>query len=325
MTNLLVMKEYIKSFYAKYEEFIVPALKFLLACILFFTINGRMGYMDKINSPVIALVAALLCSFMPLGVMVFLCAVLLLLHVYALSLECTVVVLVAFLFVGVVYLRFSPKSYLILLVSPILFMIKIPYILPLAAGLFGTPAMAVAAACGTVVYYVLAYVAGNAPALGSGESDSMLQRFKDVTEGIIGNREMVIVAAAFVITALLVYTIRRMSISYSHAIAILVGTLADIVILLVGDLMYDANFSIAAVIFGSIAGALLALVMQFFHFSLDYARTEKVQFEDDEYYYYVKAVPKMSVAVPEKRVKKITTQRAHQNVRRSHSKGKTRK
>lgn len=52
---------------------------------------------------------------------------------------------------------------------------------------------------------------------------------------------------------------------------------------------------------------------------------KKVQFEDDEYYYYVKAVPKMAVAVPEKRVKRITTQRANQNVRHSHGKGKTRK
>lgn len=325
MTNLLVLKEYIKSYYAKYEEFIVPALKFALACILFFTINGKLGYMDKISNPLIALVAALLCSFMPLGVMAFLCAVLLLLHVYALSLECTVVLLVAFLFVAVVYFRFTPKSCLVLLLSPLLFMLRIHYVLPLAAGLFGTPATAVPVICGTVIYYVLAYITGNASALGTGESDSVLQRFKDVTEGIAGNREMVIVAAAFAITTILVYAIRRMSINYSRAVAILVGTLADIVILLVGDLMYDANFSIAAVILGSIAAAVLAQIMQFFHFSLDYARTEKVQFEDDEYYYYVKAVPKMAVAAPEKRVKKITTQRANQSVRRSHSKGKTRK
>ena len=65
----------------------------------------------------------------------------------------------------------------------------------------------------------------------------------------------------------------------------LVGMLADIVILLVGDLMYDANFAIGSVLLGSIAGAVLALLMQFFHFNLDYARTEKVQFEEDEYYY----------------------------------------
>lgn len=115
---------------------------------------------------------------------------------------------------------------------------------------------------------------------------------------MIENKEMLIVVTAFAITAILVYAIRRMSINYSRAIAVLVGTLADIVILLIGDLMYDANFSLAGVILGSIVCALIALVMQFFQFNLDYARTEKVQFEDDEYYYYVKAVPKMAVAVP---------------------------
>lgn len=327
MTNLLVMKEYIKSFYAKYEEFIVPVLKFLLGFILFMTINGRLGYMEKIDSPVIVLVAALLCSFMPLGMMVFLCAVFLLLHIFALSLECMVVLLVAYLFVIVVYFRFAPKNPLLLLVTPLLFLMKIPYVLPLAAGLFAGPAAAAPIACGAVIYYVLSYMSGNALALGSGEGDSMVQRLKDVTTGITHNREMIIVVVAFSITVFLVYAIRRMSISYSRAIAVLVGTLADIVILLVGDLMYDANFSIASVILGSIAGALIALVLQFFHFNLDYARTEKVQFEDDEYYYYVKAVPKMAVTAPEKRVKKITTQRAHQSVHHSHShnKGKIKK
>ena len=38
---------------------------------------------------------------------------------------------------------------------------------------------------------------------------------------------------------------------------------------------------------------------------MDYTRAEHLQFEDDEYYYYVKAIPKVSVAVREKTVKKI--------------------
>jgi len=65
--------------------------------------------------------------------------------------------------------------------------------------------------------------------------------------------------------------------------------------------------------------------VQFFKFNLDYSRTEKVQFEDDEYYYYVKAVPKMTVATPEKKVKKITTQRNNRNARHTHSKSTARK
>ena len=46
-------------------------------------------------------------------------------------------------------------------------------------------------------------------------------------------------------------------------------------------------------------------MIEFFAFPVDYSRTEYLQFEDDEYYYYVKAVPKLTVAAPKKTVKKI--------------------
>ena len=51
------------------------------------------------------------------------------------------------------------------------------------------------------------------------------------------------------------------------------------------------------------------MVMQFFLFNVDYSRVERVQFEDDEYYYYVKAVPKMTFVTPERTVKKINRSR----------------
>ena len=57
---------------------------------------------------------------------------------------------------------------------------------------------------------------------------------------------------------------------------------------------------------GCAASVLILLVLQFFFFNLDYSRTERVQFEDDEYYYYVKAVPKRYVRAREKTVKKIS-------------------
>ena len=63
---------------------------------------------------------------------------------------------------------------------------------------------------------------------------------------------------------------------------------------------------------------LLAVVLQFFVFNVDYSRTEKVQFEDDEYYYYVKAVPKIVVSKPEKKVKQINSQKGR-SVSRSRS------
>ena len=44
---------------------------------------------------------------------------------------------------------------------------------------------------------------------------------------------------------------------------------------------------------------------RFFVFSVDYSRTEYLQFEDEDYYYYVKAVPKSTIAMADVRVQKI--------------------
>ena len=50
-------------------------------------------------------------------------------------------------------------------------------------------------------------------------------------------------------------------------------------------------------------------MVHFFRVVLDYTAVEYVQFEDDDYYYYVKAVPKMTLAGQQKTVKHINTSR----------------
>ena len=81
------------------------------------------------------------------------------------------------------------------------------------------------------------------------------------------------------------------------------------VVMLSGALIMDADVSMVGIIAGSLVSAGIALVVEFIMFQMDYSRTETVQFEDDEYYYYVKAVPKVILSKPEKTVKKINTQR----------------
>ena len=92
-------------------------------------------------------------------------------------------------------------------------------------------------------------------------------------------------------------------------IATVAGILTNIVILLMGDLMMDLNYSLVQIILGSAVAGIICYALQFLCFNLDYKRIEKVQFEDDEYYYYVKAVPKINVSAPDKKVKKINSKR----------------
>ena len=308
MRNLLEIKELIKRIYSRYEVYILPVLKFLLAFIVISSINGQLGYMTAVDRTALVLIVALLCSFLPTGFMIFFAAVFILLHLYALAIEVVLVGLCLFLVMFLLFFRFAPKDSLVVLLTPICFALRIPYVMPIAMGLIGSPASAASVGCGVIVYYFVHFVSKNATAINELDADNATGRLRMVIDAMLKNREMMIIIAAFVFTVVLVYIIRRLSIDHSWTIAIIAGTIIDVVILLLGDLMYDTNVSVLGVLLGSFVSVILCVILQFFVFNVDYSRTEKVQFEDDEYYYYVKAVPKMTLAAPEKTVKRINVQ-----------------
>lgn len=310
MTDLLEIREKIKLLYSKYEVFILPLVKFLLAFVALLVLNSKMGYMGRLDNMALVMIVALMCSFLPTGAIVFFGMLFSLLHMYALSIEVAVVGLCLYLLMFLVFFRFSLKDSLVVVLTPLLFAMHVPYVAPIAVGLICGPASIVSVSCGVAVYYVIQAVADNAPAINTMGEDSFMAKIRLMIDSIIGNREMMVMIAAFAVTVLAVYLIRRLSIDYAWTIAMVSGALINIVILLIGDLIYDINISIVGSLLGSLLALAVAKVIEFFRFCVDYSRTEKVQFEDDEYYYYIKAVPKMAVAMSTKTVKRINTQHA---------------
>ena len=124
-------------------------------------------------------------------------------------------------------------------------------------------------------------------------------------KGVFQNKEMWVVVAAFVISYLVVYTMRRQSVNHAWKIAVILGAVVNIVVAAGGDMALGEETDFVLLIVGNVAAIAVGLVLELFFFSVDYARSERLQYEDDEYYYYVKAVPKLSVATPEKTVKRI--------------------
>jgi len=108
-----------------------------------------------------------------------------------------------------------------------------------------------------------------------------------------------------VICLLVVYSVRKLSVDNAWKIAIVSGALVYVIVVVIGRVTMHVDVPYVAVIIGTIVSILLALVLEFFAFAVDYSRTENLQFEDDEYFYYVKAVPKVTVTAPEKTVKRI--------------------
>ena len=307
MSALLELREKLRNIYSKGEVYITPFSKFLLSLIAFLCINANIGYMGKLNNTMIAIVLALIGSLLPLNLTVLICGGMVCAHLYALSLECGIVGAAVIILMFVFYFRFSPSDSAIVLLLPICFGLKIPYVIPIAAGLLCTPLSVVSVACGTIAYYVITYFKENSQTIATLDAENAVAKFRFVIDGVLGNKEMFVTVIAFAAMVLVVYLLRRLSIDHSWTIGMVAGIIFGVVILLVGSTGFKTDISIGGLILGMIVSFLICKVLEFFMHNVNYSRTEYVQFEDDEYYYYVKAVPKNSVKREKKKVKKITS------------------
>ena len=66
--------------------------------------------------------------------------------------------IIVFLVLFLLYFRFAPKDTLVVLLTPMSFGLGIPYAVPLAMGLLGTPTSAVSVGCGVIVTYLIDYI-----------------------------------------------------------------------------------------------------------------------------------------------------------------------
>ena len=304
MTALLEIKQNIKRFYGEYEVYILPVLKFALAFVYFLWINSNMGYMKQLDNIFVILVLALVCAILPVSVMMFIGFAMMIGHCYAVGPEVAGFMLVLILFMMILFLRFSGSQNLTLILTPLSFGFSVPTLLPLGAGLLGSAVSALPAGCGVVIYYFIRFVHAQSAAL-SDQGTEIAEKLKLLSDGLVQNWAMWITVIAFVVVVLLVNLLRTRSFDYAWRIAIIAGGVAYILVILAGDFCLDVTVSMVPMIISTVVSVLIGFVLEFFVYGGDYSRTERLEYEDDEYYYYVKAIPKISVTAPEKTVKHI--------------------
>ncbi len=313
MSTLLVWREKLQEIYARYSAYILKVLQFLLGLLLFGLINANVGFMEMASSVACTAGLAVICTFFPMIVMVMAATVLVLVHFYALSMPIAAVSLVIFLLMYIFYFRFTPKKAWIVLLSAIAFGLKIPFVVPVIFGLLGTPVWIVPAACGIISFYMIDYVKTSATVLRSADADSMADSLISFTRQVFSSKEMWLMVGAVVIGILVVNVVRTRAVNHAWKIASAVGSVVCVTVASAGNIVLETGISYTTIIASAVLGIVVGLVLELIFFSMDYSRTENIQFEDDEYYYYVKAVPKVGVSAPEKEVKRITGRKSQED------------
>lgn len=303
MNDLIVWRDKLQELYAMKSIYIDKAVQFVLALVTFLMINQNIGLMKAVATPVVAVALAVICTFLPPVVTAYVAAGLVIVHLFKLSIGVAAAAALIFVVMFIFYCRFTPKKALLLLVTPVAFMLHVPYVVPVACALVLGPISAVPVVFGTIIYYMIECVRTSATAITS--ADGITRQISLFVKTVFQDKTLWITVIAFIISIFVVYTVRRLSVDHAWKIAAASGAVVNIVVIVIGDIVFDIHTSYNMLIIGNIAAVVIGFIMEFFLFSVDYSRTERLQFEDDEYYYYVKAIPKISVTAPEKTVKHI--------------------
>lgn len=312
MTTLLTIRDTIKDFVSKYEKIAMPIIKFIGVLLVLISYSNIMGYSSQMNNPAVMFILSLICAFLPIQFIVLIAGIVGFVHMYAVSMEIGLLYVGIFVLMYLLYLRFAPKYGWIIVIMPLLYMLKLHYMIPIVISIFVGPVGIVPMIFGIIFYYLTVHVSELVDLLATASEEDSIQGFSYVLNGMLQDKAMLLTILVFILVIAVTYIIYRQSFEHSWSIAIGTGAVLSIILFLVGGIVLEADINILIIFLGTVGGAILAVIAQFFKGVLDYSRTEVVQFEDDDYYYYVKAVPKIRVPEQNVKVKKINEQKIRQ-------------
>lgn len=310
MTNLLTIRDNIKEFLTKNDRIATPAFRFIQAFLLFWSLRVIFGYSDKMSNIAVILLLSIVCAFLPSAITVLISGVVGAVNMYSVSLEMLIIYMVFFMLMYFMYLRFFPKCSYIIMFTPLLYILKIHYILPILIGIFVGPIGIVPVIFGVVLFYFSKYTGQLVSLTANSADEKKIQGFTYVINGLLKDKTMLLTIIVFAVVILVTYFIYKKSVDYAWFIAIAVGAVLSIILFLVGGLVLEADINILTIFIGTVVGALLSVGVQFFKGVVDYSRTEIVQFEDDDYYYYVKAAPKIRISEENVSIKRINVRKS---------------
>ncbi len=305
--KLLEFRTLLLKIYQKARFIINPIIKFFLSTMVFNWINSEIGYDQRFASKTIVLLLSAICAVTPGGVLVFLAMVLMLVHVFHASILLAALLFLMFVVLYGLLMRFAPEEALAAVAVPVLAKYNLHYCVPMVLGCIATPLSMLPCACGVIIWYLISIVKNfSGVQVNIKNLDEVISLFTGVVDAFLANKQMLITIAVFALVITAIFIIRRFSFDFAFVVSIGAGVLVNILGFLVAVLHFNVSINAGKLILMSLISGVIAVVLEFFKRVLDYTAIERVQFEDDDYYYYVKAVPKVNVSIPRHNVKRMS-------------------
>lgn len=297
-------REKVRQFADQHNMILRIMGKFLWSLLMIMTVNSLFGYADILKRVPIAIGASIICMFIPFSCSIIVLGVICALQLAYVSVDVMLVFVIGLLLFYFIYNRVFREYGYIMVLTLMLLPTPLSGAVPIFVGMFsgglGIPPMLM----GIFTYFFASGVKqGNIEIAKNLDSQQLYQL---VLDSMLQNHKLILFLLCFTITALIAGRLYRMKMNYAWHIAIIVSGAINTVIYLYGCFLMEVQSPIATSILAFLLSTVILEVIQFFRCIVDYSQEENLEFEDDDYYYYVKAIPKIKVAKKDKKIKHIS-------------------
>jgi len=308
LTKFLVsLRNRVEIIYKKHSLLFSFIFRAIFALIAVLMLRAQTGYNQFLSGTWFVILFALVCGFIPTRVLVAILLAYIAVHMFTLSVGIGIVCTVIFIIAWMLSFRLSSGYGYVLILIPLLCFIRLPLLIPLVLALTAPAGSFLAVASGFVIYYMIRYVNNNS-AVFSGMTDvSEINKMGVMINGFFSYRDFLYTTAIIIGVFFIVFFLKKIPSKRPFVIAAAVGSGAYIILIIIANLIFGTmtNQRLLYLIFGSIIALILALIVSGVILPLDHSRTEFLEFEDAEYYYYVRAVPKAALNRERVSVKRI--------------------
>ncbi|MDR2650606.1 MAG: hypothetical protein LBB94_12965 [Clostridiales bacterium] len=199
------------------------------------------------------------------------------------------------------YMRLAPKESVLILFTLAAFYFKIPYLVPILAGLYCGVTALIPIGIGVFLWDLLPVMKLLMTYKSAGSNimeipKTLGELLPAIVNSVVTHQDWIFTAFIFAMVVLAVYGISRINLDYSKDISVGLGALLTVVSFIIARVLANMEANIASVVLYVVISAIIAEIVRFFDIVLDYSRSERVEFEDEDNYYFVKVVPKVLLA-----------------------------
>lgn len=307
MEELFLIRQRLIGIYKLREDKINIAAKFLAGLITFYFMSSfSAGNLIGTKKFAIVLLGGIFASVSSPAVFLAVSALAAVIFIASASIETAVAAFIFFFLLYVLYGRVFPRESLLFVAMLVCFKIKVPYAVAFIGGIYfgGKAIFPVAAAMFTnQLAPIMTEFIKMSPAAEFSTStmpDVLFNMYTYIfSDGLKVISGSFYAAIAMVIAVVISWGISSAHIDHEKEIAIIVSALFTVIAMFLAVIIGGSQFSVIGLPFFVFISAVIAFVIRLFDDLPDYRHTERVRFQDKNYFYYVKAVPKIKITKKE--------------------------